>query len=271
MENAIMLTKRLHVLFVDDERLIREMVSDMLMDSVGHISLASNGQEGLEFYLSSLRPIDIVISDQTMPVMEGLDMLTKIKEHNPSQKCVMMTAHSEAKYMLRAIEVGIEYFLTKPISFDKLDEVIADLATRIEQENLQKEMELLDKRQQIDRAFTFSFESLVNNIPLPAFIVDEHDTMVMCNDEMLSIVAGSPYYARLIAKELTFKDLLPEEFSIKNEAMFCNWKEEFLHIGNDDLIFRIEGESYTPKIKRLLSNIQKHFYVICLIETSAHD
>ncbi|MDP3290995.1 MAG: response regulator, partial [Sulfuricurvum sp.] len=135
MENHITLAKKLHVLFVDDERLIREMVSDMLSDTVGHVSLASNGQEGLDFYLNSLRPIDIVISDQTMPIMQGLDMLEKIKAHNPTQKCIMITAHSEAKYMLRAIEIGIENFIIKPIIFDKLDNILYDLALKIEQES----------------------------------------------------------------------------------------------------------------------------------------
>ena len=43
MQNNLALTKKLHVLFVDDERLIREMVSDMLSESVGCVSLASNG------------------------------------------------------------------------------------------------------------------------------------------------------------------------------------------------------------------------------------
>lgn len=265
MENHVTLTKKLHVLFVDDERLIREMVSDMLSDTVGHVSLASNGQEGLEFYLNSLRPIDIVISDQTMPVMQGLDMLEKIKAHNPSQKCIMITAHSEAKYMLRAIEIGIEHFIIKPIIFDKLDDILYDLALKIEQEAQQKEREKLDQREQVRHAFNASLETHVNNIPLPSMILDQHDHVVAGNSEIFSMLAGTPHYKKLIDKELNFKDLLSDDAPVKSDPHFCDWKEEFLLIG-EELYFDIERTLYSVKIKRILSEENTRFYVICLIE-----
>lgn len=265
MENHITLAKKLHVLFVDDERLIREMVSDMLSDTVGHVSLASNGQEGLDFYLNSLRPIDIVISDQTMPIMQGLDMLEKIKAHNPTQKCIMITAHSEAKYMLRAIEIGIENFIIKPIIFDKLDNILYDLALKIEQESQQKEREKLDQLEQIQHAFNKSLESIIKNIPLPSMILDQHDQVIVGNSEIFSIFAGTPYYTKLINKELNFKELLNDDAPVKSDPHFCDWKEEFLLMG-DELYFDIEGVLYSAKIKRILSDDNTRFYVLCLIE-----
>lgn len=268
MENGLSLTQKLHVLFVDDERLIREMVSDMLSDTVGHITLASNGQEGLDFYMNSLRPVDVVISDQTMPIMQGLDMLEKIKAHNPSQKCIMITAHSEAKYMLRAIEIGIEHFLVKPILFDKLDSILYDMAFKIEQELLRQESEKLTQRQLIHHAFHTSLETLVNNIPLPSFIMDEHDRIITCNSEMLSIVVGTTYYKKLIEKTLDFKEIISGDASIKNQSYFCDWKEEMLYI-DDVLSFDIENTRYIPKLKRLLSDDKKRFYIVCLIESIA--
>lgn len=265
MENHITLTKKLHVLFVDDERLIREMVSDMLGDTVGHVSLASNGQEGLDFYMNSLRPIDIVISDQTMPIMQGLDMLEKIKAHNPSQKCIMITAHSEAKYMLRAIEIGIEHFIIKPIIFDKLDNILYDMAHKIELDLQQKEREKLDQREQIQHAFNKSLESLINNIPLPSMILDQHDHVVASNSEIFPMFAGTAHYKKLIAKELNFKDILNDDAPVKSDPHFCDWKEEFLLIG-EDLYFDIEGTLYSAKIKRILSDDNTRYYVLCLIE-----
>lgn len=266
MENALSLTKKLHVLFVDDERLIREMVSEILRDTVGHVSLASNGQEGFDFYIHSLRPVDIVISDQTMPFMQGLEMFEKIKAHNPSQKCIMITAHSETKHMLRAIEIGIEHFLVKPILFDKLDTILYDLAFKIEQETIRKENEKLTQRQLIHHAFNTSLETFVNNIPIASFIMDEHDRIITCNSEMLSIVVGTPYYKKLIDKELDFKELVSHNALIKNESYFCDWKEELLYI-DDNLSFEIEKTKYIPKIKRMLSDDKKRFYIVCLIES----
>ena len=49
--------KNLHILFVDDERLIREMVYDMLGDTVGNVSLAADGEEGLAFSSGLGKPL----------------------------------------------------------------------------------------------------------------------------------------------------------------------------------------------------------------------
>jgi len=265
MENHLLLTKKLHVLFVDDERLIREMVSEILCDTVAHVSLAANGQEGLDFYLNSLRPIDIVISDQTMPIMQGLDMLEKIKAHNPFQKCIMITAHSEAKYMLRAIEIGIEHFIIKPINFNKLDNILYDLALKIEQERQQKEQEKLDQREQIQHAFNASLETIINYIPLPSAILDQHDRVIAGNKDFFSILAGTPYYKQLINKELDFKELFDDRDDLKDNSAFCDWKEEFLLI-EEELSLDIERTKYSAKIKRILSEDNTRFYVLCLIE-----
>lgn len=265
MQNNTALTKKLHILFVDDERLIREMVSDMLSDTVGCVSLASNGQEGLDFYLSSLRPIDVVISDQTMPIMQGLDMLEKIKQHNPAQKCIMITAHSENKYMLKAIELGIEHFIIKPIIFDKIDKILYDLAFKLEQEKLLQENERLTQRQQIEHAFNTSLTSLVNNIPLPSLVVDQDDKILIGNSEMISIITATKHYKSFLNKELTFKDIISAESLSKATSLICDWKEEAL-LTDESLLFKIEDILYRIKIKRILSENNTRFYILCLIE-----
>jgi len=265
MENHIALTKKLHVLFVDDEWLIREMVSDMLSDTVGHVSLASNGQEGLDFYMNSLRPIDIVIADQTMPVMLGLDMLEQIKAYNPSQKCIMITAHSETKYLLRAIEIGIEHFIIKPIVFDQLDNILNSLALKIEHESLQKEQEKLYQREQLKHVYNKSLESLVNNIPLPSMIIDQNDNIITCNSEIFTILACTEHYKKLIDKNLNIKDLLSPDTLIKSDLDFCDWKDEYILI-NLDPYFDIEKTMYSVKIKRIISDDNARFYLLCLIE-----
>ncbi|MDD3770884.1 response regulator [Sulfuricurvum sp. IAE1] len=266
MQSRHDLMKNLHILFVDDERLIREMVYDMLGDTVGNVSLAADGEEGLAFYRDSLRPVDIVISDQTMPVMNGLDMLEKIKQINPSQKCIMITAHSEAAYMLRAIEIGVEHFMIKPIIFDKLDTILYELALKIEQENYRAEKERTERRELVEHTFQFSFQTLVDNIPLPSLIVDENDTVQACNSELLSLVAGTEHYPKLLTKELDFKSLFFHDAMTKTSPSFCDWKEEHLYMG-EDLAFEFEASHYRLKLKRMRTEGQKRFYILCMLDS----
>lgn len=226
MEKKIDLTKKLHVLFVDDEYLIREMIFDVLGDTVGHITLAKNGQEGLETYLNSLFPIDIVITDQTMPVMNGLDMLEKIKEHNPAQMCIMITAHSETKYMLRAIELGIDNFIVKPIDFDKLDEIVYDLALKIEQKNILRALEDKQRHSDIKKALDIKTDEILNLIPFPSLYIDGETNIILNFNKLFSELFYDDSFLRehcnlndiLIRKE---KYIFSEKLSLFDTYSIC--------------------------------------------------
>jgi YesN/AraC family two-component response regulator len=266
MQNTLEITKKLNVLFVDDEEMIREMMNEVLSETVGHLTLAVNGKEGLDIYTNSLRTIDIVITDQTMPIMKGLDMLTLIKEINPNQKCIMMTAHSEAEYMLRAIEIGIEHFLIKPIYFDKLDEIILDLANKIEEEKLAIEYERKERLDQVNHAFTYSLDMLVNNIPIPSMVIDQDDNILNYNDELACLMAGTPKYQQFIAKELKLNDI-KDVSNDHGHPQFCDWKEEVIQLGND-LNCTIDSISYLVKIKKIVAEKLTRVYVVCLIQNT---
>ena len=266
MENTLEMTKNLNVLFVDDEEMIREMMNEVLSETVGHLTLAANGKEGLEIYTNSVRPIDIVITDQTMPIMKGLEMLTLIKEINPNQKCIMITAHSEAEYMLKAIEIGIEHFLIKPIYFDKLDEIILDLAKRIEEEKLAIEHERKERLDQVNHALTYSLDMLVNSIPIPSMIINQDDQILNHNDEMACLMAGTPKYQQFMAKELKLNDI-KDIANDDDNLQFCGWKEELIQLGNDHNC-TIDSIPYLVKIKKITATQPTCVYVVCLIQNT---
>jgi hypothetical protein len=169
--------------------------------------------------------------------------------------------------MLRAIEIGIEHFMIKPISFSKLETILHDLAYKIEQEILLVEKERLNQRQLLDHAFNTSLISLVNNIPLPSFIIDQNDQIIAGNSEISTIFIGTPFYKNFIDKTLNLKDILSSNSLSQINPLICDWKEEFLLI-EEDLSFEIEENIYKPKIKRILSNNNVPFYLLCLIETT---
>lgn len=64
---------------------------------------------------------DIVLTDIIMPSMSGLELAKKIKEISPKTKIIVVTAYGSSEYLMEAIEIGVDGFLTKPISLDVLD------------------------------------------------------------------------------------------------------------------------------------------------------
>jgi len=92
-------TKNLNVLFVDDEQVIRESFSQTLRMFFKKATVASCAKEALEIYSNNF--FDLVISDINMPQMNGLEMVEIIKQNNPQQAIIMMTAFSEVNICLK--------------------------------------------------------------------------------------------------------------------------------------------------------------------------
>ena len=111
------------VLVVDDSALIRKMLIKLLNEN-GYqvIGEATNGEEGVELY-KELNP-DIVTLDITMPVMDGVTALKKIKEYDPEAMVAMISAAGQKDKLMDALREGAELFFTKPFN---AQEVISSL------------------------------------------------------------------------------------------------------------------------------------------------
>ena len=108
----------LTVLYVEDDADAREQVAHFLRKKCGQVVLAGNGIEALELY-DEFRP-DLVISDIMMPEMDGLEFAEIIKQRNPSMPVILATAFNDATYLHRAIDVGVDNYVLKPIDLGKL-------------------------------------------------------------------------------------------------------------------------------------------------------
>ncbi|MBO5033792.1 MAG: response regulator [Lachnospiraceae bacterium] len=114
------------VMIVDDSKTSRSMLRNILVEH-GYevIAEAENGQEGYEKYCE-LKP-DIVTLDITMPVMDGIETLIKIKEYDGSAKVIMVTAAGQKGKMLDAIKLGAAEFVTKPYETNQIVNIIESI------------------------------------------------------------------------------------------------------------------------------------------------
>lgn len=112
------LTKDKTVLYVEDDKDIREIVTELLSNLFASVRSAVDGVDGLAAYKEA--KYDYLITDIKMPKMNGLDMIASILEINPDQKVVITTAHDESEYLAQFAQMGITHVLQKPITFDSL-------------------------------------------------------------------------------------------------------------------------------------------------------
>ncbi len=127
------------ILIVDDDKVLLKTISKMLKSDKHIILTAPNGKKGL----SKLRAnkVDLIISDQSMPEMNGLEFLRRVKELNPEIPRIMLTAYDDIEVALEAInEVGIYNFILKPCNKIDLDLIVK---RAIEYRILTRERDLL--------------------------------------------------------------------------------------------------------------------------------
>ena len=135
--------KTLTVLYVEDDAETREQFSDFLRRSVGTLITAEHGVAGLEAFKKHTP--DIVITDILMPQMDGLTMAQNILGMIPSVPIIVLTAFEQTDYLMRAINMGIEKYVTKPVNSYQLFESLINCAHRLraeQQVKLQHQMEI---------------------------------------------------------------------------------------------------------------------------------
>ncbi len=117
------------ILIVDDSRTSRRILTNILQEHGHEIAgEAQNGQEAVELY-ESLSP-DIVTMDITMPVMDGIAALQKIREEDESAKVIMITAAGQKEKVADALKLGAAEFVTKPFVAEEVIKAIDGVGNR---------------------------------------------------------------------------------------------------------------------------------------------
>lgn len=111
------------IMVVDDSRILRRILTNTLTEA-GHeiVADAGNGKEAL-LLLEKVKP-DLITLDITMPVMDGLEALTKIKETYPEIKVVMVSAAGQKNKVMEALKNGASDFIQKPFEGEDVIAVI---------------------------------------------------------------------------------------------------------------------------------------------------
>ncbi|MFA7610044.1 MAG: response regulator [Sulfurimonas sp.] len=116
--------KDISILLAEDETELREALLEYLQIFFHRVYVASCGDEAYDIYKQK-RP-NIILTDISMPNLDGLDMIAMIREHDKESKIIVMSAHSDQEKLLHAIKLHLESYLIKPIKTDALKNILLD-------------------------------------------------------------------------------------------------------------------------------------------------
>jgi two-component system nitrogen regulation response regulator NtrX len=140
------------ILVIDDERNIRSTMKDILEFEKHTVDVAENGIKGLEMVKSST--YDLIFSDIKMPEMDGLEVLSKIKDSEVDAPVVMISGHGNIETAVECIKKGAFDFIEKPIDLNRL---LVTVRNALEKTTLVAETKILKKK--VDKRYELIGES----------------------------------------------------------------------------------------------------------------
>ena len=114
-------TKNLRLLFVEDNEAVRVSVLEVFEQYFDNITIAVDGVDGLDKFTTNQDGYDLIISDISMPNLNGLEMAKKIRELDEFIPIIFLTAFTDTNYLLDSIKIGIDGYLSKPLDLDELN------------------------------------------------------------------------------------------------------------------------------------------------------
>jgi len=110
------------ILVVDDAAFMRLRLSSLLKQAGHQVIEAPNGAQALSTYQTE-KP-DLVFMDITMPEMDGLEALKRLRASDPEAKVIMCTALGQQSMVLEAIKAGAKDFIVKPFQPDRVVQAV---------------------------------------------------------------------------------------------------------------------------------------------------
>ena len=127
-------------LLVDDERNVLDtLLTDVDWNELGFDvpQTAANGQDALDRMTQNA--VDLLVTDIRMPEMDGLTLLTAVRSRWPHTRCVILTAYDEFDYVHRALKLGIENFILKPLEIEEMTATVKRIVETLQQPSSQDE------------------------------------------------------------------------------------------------------------------------------------
>lgn len=134
------------VMLVEDEEFILQgirCIIDWDEISMSVVSMAHNGKEGLEKFREE--PVDIVVTDVEMPLMNGLEMLKEIRKISPETRCIILSGYDEFEYARTALKLDVEDYILKPINEEQLRQALINAARHLDEIDRNKAGSMEDK------------------------------------------------------------------------------------------------------------------------------
>ncbi|MDH4943596.1 response regulator [Sulfurimonas sp. C5] len=248
------------VLYVEDDKYTREKTETFLKKFFNDIVVAQDGEDALEKYKS--RDYDIIITDLFLPQIDGLELISFIKEKNNEQHVVVTSAYVDSEILMKLVNLNIDKFVEKPFKNKQFLFVLYRVSKSIysfkQKKILQDELENLSKNAQI----------IIDATPI-GIVTIQNNEVQMVNKAFLEIGGFDSFE--------TLQIEMPDIGMLFDDAQECinaQTNEEFIHqmltFPENKKQVRILNDLNTKEYKVTISELEgENGYVLTFTDITA--
>lgn len=140
------------LMIVDDEQIVIDAVTHIIHKNIKNVTIvatAKNGREAIE--KARAEHPDVILMDIRMPGINGIDAISEIKRNNPDAQFAIVSAYEHLEFAKKAMELGVEHYILKPVNRTKLIDTIMKMISLIHQheERKKRELETIEKLERV--------------------------------------------------------------------------------------------------------------------------
>lgn len=258
IKEIIKYTKKIRLLYVEDEELMRESAIEMLENFFDSIKIAKDGEEALHFYKNE--EFDLVITDIAMPKMDGISLIKEIRNEDKKIPIIVFSALNDTSYMTACVSLNVDGYILKPMKKNNILNVLEKIVHKLSySNNLQKispKIETMVEKDALTELKSHSvlmqdLESIQAN-EIPVMILVNIDSFYIYN-ELYGLETGDEILQQFAQNLKRFSSSLSYELYRMNGDEFI-LLEKAMHLDTDKYEEDIESlfdyvESSPIKIK----------------------
>jgi len=190
-----------NMLIVEDEETLRESIKRIFIREGFAVDAADSAEKGLALLETNV--YDVIISDIILPGMDGIEMLTKVREQIPDQIFIVVTAYASLDTSVKALRAGAYDYIMKPIIHEEIKQIVRNA---LRQKSLQSENVLL--KREIGKNYDFS--SIIGESPALKAILEEVKKVADTKSNILLLGetgTGKELFARVIHHNSSRRDM----------------------------------------------------------------
>jgi len=248
LQSLIEITKKLKLLFVEDDSSSRDVFVSFLETFFDDIVSAHDGLEAYEKYKNE--SFDIIITDINMPNMSGLELIAKIREENLNIPILVLSAFNESAYFIESIKHGVDGYLLKPFDVEYFSSSMMKVVSKLENER-----KLQEYKQNLEKMVHEKTKELEHRW-LHEYYTDLPNSIMLQDDLM------SQEYDYMLLLDMSHFSVLNKEYGkeFANHVIKRTARILEKHIHKNAKLYKTESDRFAILIKK---TSLEHIYEYC--------